>query len=58
MDQLARYGLTVAELQDVILSAVGGEKSTTTIEGRERYPVNVRYRASCATTSGDWGACS
>jgi Cu(I)/Ag(I) efflux system membrane protein CusA/SilA len=43
MDQLARYGLTVAELQDVILSAVGGENVTTTIEGRERYPVNVRY---------------
>ncbi|MFN8586201.1 MAG: CusA/CzcA family heavy metal efflux RND transporter [Candidatus Eisenbacteria bacterium] len=43
MDQLARYGLTVGELQEVILSAVGGENVTTTIEGRERYPVNVRY---------------
>ncbi|MBI5171072.1 MAG: efflux RND transporter permease subunit [Candidatus Eisenbacteria bacterium] len=43
MDALARHGLTVAELQDVILSAVGGENVTTTIEGRERYPVNVRY---------------
>ena len=42
-DELARYGLTVAEAQDVIMSAVGGENVTTTIEGRERYPVNVRY---------------
>jgi Cu(I)/Ag(I) efflux system membrane protein CusA/SilA len=40
---LARYGLTIAQLQDVIQSAIGGENVTTTIEGRERYPVNVRY---------------
>jgi len=42
-DQLARYGLTIESLQDVIMSAVGGENITTTIEGRERYPVNLRY---------------
>ena len=42
-DQLARYGLTIENLQDVIMSAIGGENVTTTIEGRERYPVNVRY---------------
>jgi copper/silver efflux system protein len=42
-EQLARYGLTVAEVQDVIMSAVGGENVTTTIEGRARFPVNVRY---------------
>jgi Cu(I)/Ag(I) efflux system membrane protein CusA/SilA len=42
-DQLARYGLTIADVQTVLLSAVGGENVTTTIEGRERYPVNVRY---------------
>jgi Cu(I)/Ag(I) efflux system membrane protein CusA/SilA len=41
--ELARYGLTVAEVQDVIMSAVGGENVTTTIEGRARFPVNVRY---------------
>jgi Cu(I)/Ag(I) efflux system membrane protein CusA/SilA len=41
--ELARYGLTVAAVQDVILSAVGGENVTTTIEGRARFPVNVRY---------------
>ena len=40
---LARYGLTVAQVQDVIMSAIGGENVTTTVEGRERYPVNVRY---------------
>jgi Cu(I)/Ag(I) efflux system membrane protein CusA/SilA len=42
-DALARYGLSVAAVQDVILSAVGGENVTTTIEGRARFPVNVRY---------------
>jgi Cu(I)/Ag(I) efflux system membrane protein CusA/SilA len=39
----ARYGLTIDMAQDVAMSAIGGEKVTTTVEGRERYPVNVRY---------------
>ena len=42
-DEMARYGLSVQEVQDVILSAVGGENVTTTVEGRARFPVNVRY---------------
>ncbi|OGW53343.1 MAG: cation transporter, partial [Nitrospirae bacterium RIFCSPLOWO2_02_42_7] len=42
-DQLARYGLTINEAQMVIMTAIGGEPVTTTIEGRERYNVNVRY---------------
>jgi Cu(I)/Ag(I) efflux system membrane protein CusA/SilA len=42
-EQLARYGLTIENLQTVIMSAIGGENITTTIEGRERYPVNIRY---------------
>ncbi|MDR2112058.1 MAG: CusA/CzcA family heavy metal efflux RND transporter [Candidatus Accumulibacter sp.] len=41
--ELARYGLSVGELQDVIASALGGEMVTTTVEGRERYGVTVRY---------------
>ncbi|MFB0934335.1 MAG: CusA/CzcA family heavy metal efflux RND transporter, partial [Propionivibrio sp.] len=41
--QLARYGLSVGELQDVIGTALGGEMLTTTVEGRERYGVTVRY---------------
>lgn len=41
--QLARYGLSVGELQDVIGSALGGEMVTTTVEGRERFGVSVRY---------------
>jgi Cu(I)/Ag(I) efflux system membrane protein CusA/SilA len=41
--ELARYGLSIDEVQGVVMSAVGGENVTTTIEGRERYPVNVRY---------------
>ena len=40
---LARYGLTVDDANDVIMSAVGGANVTTTVEGRERYSVNLRY---------------
>jgi len=40
---LARYGLSMEEVQDVVAKAIGGENVTTTVEGRERYPVNVRY---------------
>lgn len=42
-DRLARYGLSVADAQEVIMSAIGGENVMTTIEGRARYPVNIRY---------------
>jgi Cu(I)/Ag(I) efflux system membrane protein CusA/SilA len=41
--KLARYGLSVDEVQMIVASALGGETITTTVEGRERYPVNVRY---------------
>ncbi|MEO0223767.1 MAG: CusA/CzcA family heavy metal efflux RND transporter [candidate division WOR-3 bacterium] len=41
--QIARYGLTIRDVQDVIEMAIGGENLTTTVEGRERYPVRVRY---------------
>jgi Cu(I)/Ag(I) efflux system membrane protein CusA/SilA len=42
-EELARYGITVAGAQEVIMSAVGGENVSTTVEGRARFPVNVRY---------------
>ncbi len=42
-EQLARYGLAIGELQDVIGTALGGEMVTTTVEGRERFGVTVRY---------------
>ncbi len=42
-EQLARYGLTIKAAEEVIMSAIGGEPVTTTVEGRERYTVNVRY---------------
>ena len=41
--EIARYGLTIKEVQEVIMSGIGGENVSTTIEGRERYPINVRY---------------
>ncbi|MDR1718728.1 MAG: efflux RND transporter permease subunit [Dysgonamonadaceae bacterium] len=40
---MARYGITVADLQEVISAAIGGMPLTTTVEGRERYPVRLRY---------------
>src|SRR6202140_4316532 len=42
-DALARYGLSIEAAQSVVQNAIGGENVTTTVEGRERYPVNVRY---------------
>ncbi|TMQ13939.1 MAG: efflux RND transporter permease subunit, partial [Deltaproteobacteria bacterium] len=42
-DALARYGLTTGDAQELISLALGGEEITTTVEGRERYPVQVRY---------------
>jgi len=40
---IARHGLTVGDVQDVVQSAIGGMNVTSTVEGLERYPVNVRY---------------
>jgi len=42
-EALARYGVTTGDVQEVIATALGGETVTTTVEGRERYPVEVRY---------------
>jgi Cu(I)/Ag(I) efflux system membrane protein CusA/SilA len=42
-EEIARYGLTVMDIGQIIESAIGGESIATTIEGRERYPINVRY---------------
>ena len=42
-DALARYGLTTGDVQDVLGMALGGDLVTTTVEGRERFPVQVRY---------------
>ena len=42
-DELARYGLTIGQVEGTITSAIGGENISTTIEGRERYPINIRY---------------
>ncbi|MCA1766061.1 MAG: CusA/CzcA family heavy metal efflux RND transporter [Desulfobulbaceae bacterium] len=43
-EAVARYGLTVGDVQDIIQSALGGMNVTTTVEGLERYPVNIRYQ--------------
>jgi Cu(I)/Ag(I) efflux system membrane protein CusA/SilA len=42
-DKAARYGLTIGDIEDVIQSAIGGMNVTQTVEGLERYPVNLRY---------------
>ncbi|MFQ5702151.1 MAG: efflux RND transporter permease subunit [Acidobacteriota bacterium] len=43
-EEAARYGLTVGDVQDVIMTAIGGMNITETVEGLERYPVNLRYK--------------
>jgi Cu(I)/Ag(I) efflux system membrane protein CusA/SilA len=48
--EAARYGLTVGDVQDVIMSAVGGMNVTRTVEGLERYPVNLRYGSELRDT--------
>lgn len=42
-DQIARYGLVVGDVQDVIQTAIGGMNISETVEGLERYPINLRY---------------
>jgi Cu(I)/Ag(I) efflux system membrane protein CusA/SilA len=42
-DRLARYGLSIEDAQQVVENAIGGENVSTVVEGRARYPVNVRY---------------
>jgi Cu(I)/Ag(I) efflux system membrane protein CusA/SilA len=48
--EAARYGLTVGDVQDIIMSAVGGMNVTQTVEGLERYPVNLRYGSELRDT--------
>jgi Cu(I)/Ag(I) efflux system membrane protein CusA/SilA len=54
-EELARFGLSIEEAQQVVLNAIGGENVTTTIQGRERYPVNVRYMPDFRTDFGGLG---
>jgi len=54
-DELARFGLTVNDAQSVVQNAIGGENVTRTIEGRERYPVNVRYLSDFRADIGALG---
>ncbi|MBF0519908.1 MAG: efflux RND transporter permease subunit [Nitrospirae bacterium] len=51
----ARYGLTVEDVEETIQSAIGGMNVTTTVEGRERYPVNVRYFRDLRQSIDDLG---
>ena len=52
-DAISRYGLSVKNLQDVISSAIGGMQLTTTVEGRERFPVRLRYARDYRDNPGD-----
>jgi Cu(I)/Ag(I) efflux system membrane protein CusA/SilA len=53
--ELARYGLSMGEAQSTVLNAIGGANITTTVQGRERYPVNVRYLPDFRTDFGALG---
>jgi Cu(I)/Ag(I) efflux system membrane protein CusA/SilA len=54
-EELARYGLSIDEAQSVVQNAIGGENVTTTVEGRERYAVNVRYMPDFRSEVGELG---
>jgi Cu(I)/Ag(I) efflux system membrane protein CusA/SilA len=54
-EELARYGLSMEEAQSAIEQAIGGQNVTTTVEGRERYPVNVRYMRDFRSDLGALG---
>jgi len=54
-EAIARYGISIRQVQDIIEVAIGGKKLTTTVEGRERYPVRVRYQRELRGTLEDLG---
>lgn len=53
--EIARYGLSIKSVQDIIEVAIGGKPLTTTVEGRERYPVRIRYPRELRGTLEDIG---
>jgi Cu(I)/Ag(I) efflux system membrane protein CusA/SilA len=53
----ARYGLRIQDVNDIIESAIGGNTIAMTVEGRERYPINVRYARDFRMTSILSSAC-
>jgi Cu(I)/Ag(I) efflux system membrane protein CusA/SilA len=55
-EKIARYGLEVGAVQEVIESAIGGMNLTTTVEGRQRYPVNLRYARELRNDIGKLGS--
>jgi Cu(I)/Ag(I) efflux system membrane protein CusA/SilA len=55
-DRIARYGLHIRQVQDVIEVAIGGKRITSTVEGRERYPVRVRYQRELRNTIESLGS--
>ncbi|UCG51062.1 MAG: efflux RND transporter permease subunit [Candidatus Latescibacterota bacterium] len=54
-EAIARYGISIQGVQDVIEVAIGGKRLTTTVEGRERYPVRVRYQRELRNSIEDLG---
>ena len=52
-EEIARYGIHISMVQDIIQVAIGGKRLTTTVEGRERYPVRVRYPRELRSTMED-----
>lgn len=52
-EAIARYGMTISDVQEIISTAVGGMALTTTVEGRERFPVRVRYARELRTSPED-----
>jgi len=53
----ARYGMNVMDVQDIVSQAIGGEDIAETVEGLQRFPINVRYPPSCVTPSRSCARC-
>lgn len=51
-EKIARYGVNIRDVQDIIEIAIGGIKATTSVEGRERYPIRVRYKRELRDSLG------
>jgi len=53
----ARYGLNIADVQRIVSVAIGGENIGETVENLQRFPINLRYRVSCAIRFRSCGIC-
>ena len=56
-EKVQRYGVNITDVNQAIETAMGGAKITMTVEGRQRFPIRLRYAAITGRTSTRWGMC-